>query len=874
METEVTEDAFDIRYKLLKEENKEQFFQIVFSNCKEYVRKFLLANKVNIKKSLSNAASKIFEESVIKKNAFSAVYLKNLINMLDEPIQDRFLNYCMAGLFSEDKEIVNFYLKGGNIDKDKVIDYLLKCDESKKEAICNICNFLSIDLNISEDEIKFVKQANVINELEKKLKNANKELETCKSENKKLETDNKNKNKEISEKSKQIDALEKELSTCKKSSVNKTSDVDEKKLEKEQTINDNNSKANDKLNISFDDALDDLESRTLIGVVKAEGIRPDKPWVIISPIIPIINENANINREEMFINSEYRSDYNSFLLFLDNRVLKMVLSEQDANNYEYYSNDEKYSCLFEAFCKKLLFFVPRFNETDNSEKLKLNAYLIQKPVEYKDFTNSSFVPYYDVSKKRFEDMLNKHENLVLENYPYSLSSMLRFVCVGNSIYEINYVPDVISDKGENTTWKYNMAEGKEPFKKLDIKINEEGSNNYIFVPSGIDSKEKDDLYIKNIALIQTSRKVKSIFDEEEFILNIQNNAKAKHLFYNENDLKNFHVAIKSSSLVILAGPSGTGKTKLPLVYANTLGLDIARNTILFVPISPSYLEPEDVLGYVKPLQNNDKGYNAEFIESQTGLVSFLADAQEHKDKIHLVIFDEMNLSQIEHWFAPFISLLEQDQDSRELHLYSNNVSLINGNKFPSTINIGENVFFVGTVNIDETTKHISDRLLDRAIVINLAAPSFADLKNMGTAALEMYPEVSYSRFSNSISHVDNAALEFSEEEFGFINELNNALINSIYGKSISFRSLNKIATYLKNSKGILERKEAFDFAIAQMVIQKISGSNDDLKDLFTNNTNEGILCILDAYPSVSDFDRSKKAILKKVKEIERYGFTR
>lgn len=197
---------------------------------------------------------------------------------------------------------------------------------------------------------------------------------------------------------------------------------------------------------------------------------------------------------------------------------------------------------------------------------------------------------------------------------------------------------------------------------------------------------------------------------------------------------------------------------------------MGRSTVLFVPISPSYLEPEDVLGYIKPLQNNDKGYNSEFIESQTRLVSFLIDAQEHKDKIHLVIFDEMNLSQIEHWFAPFISLLEQDLDSRLLHLYSNNLSLINGDKFPSTINIGENVFFVGTVNIDETTKHISDRLLDRAIVINLAAPSFTDLRDIGTTASKIYQEIPYSSFASSVAQVDNAALEFLEAEFDFIND--------------------------------------------------------------------------------------------------------
>ena len=421
--------------------------------------------------------------------------------------------------------------------------------------------------------------------------------------------------------------------------------------------------------------------------------------------------------------------------------------------------------------------------------------------------------------------------------------------------------------------KADKKEIKNPI-ELELKIDNDPLNNSLLTPSRVNDGYQDDLLVKNTMLAKLPNKNQLMFDEDEFITNVQQNAQSMHLFYREKDLKNFHVAIKSSSLVILAGPSGIGKTKLPLIYANTLGLDVGRSTVLFVPISPSYLEPEDVLGYIKPLQNNDKGYNSEFIESQTGLVSFLIDAQEHKDKIHLVIFDEMNLSQIEHWFAPFISLLEQDLDSRLLHLYSNNLSLINGDKFPSTINIGENVFFVGTVNIDETTKHISDRLLDRAIVINLAAPSFTDLRDIGTTASKIYQEIPYNSFASSVAQVDNAALEFLEAEFDFINELNDALIESIYGKGISFRSLNKIATYLKNSKGILERKDAFDFAIAQMVIQKISGSNDDLKDLLTSNANEGILCILAAYQDVSDFERSKKAILKKVKEIERYGFTR
>lgn len=873
METQIKEKNFVISYSAMSEENKDKFCQIIYSNCASYIKKFFTKYKTIIINALSNKACKDFEK-MLKKYNFSLPYLKNLIKTLDNNTQDQFVAYGLAGLFSHDKEIVNYFLKKDvELDKSAFLNYLSRCEDKKKQVIFDACACASFDLNVSMAEIDSLEQKQKLESLVQELNKKSQELEDCKKENKKLDNDIKNKINEINKKDEQITALGEELNFYKNNSNVKQSTIGTQSPTKKQLDTEHTEQLDDKIIINYKDALDDLETRTLIGVVKAEGIRPENPWVIVSPIVPIINDNANINKEEIYKNTEYRSDYNSFLLFLDKRVLRMVLSEEDANNYEYYSNDEKYSCLFEAFCKKILFFVPQFNETDDSEKLKLNAYLIQRPVEYKDFSNSSFVPFYDVTKKRFEDIVKKHENLILENYPYSLSSMLRYIYVGNSIYEINYIPDVIHDNGDNITWKYNSKEGTEPLKKLNINIDTDNSNSYVFVPSAFDQKDYG-IYVKNAILMQLSKRIKSIFDENELITNISNSAKTKHLFYKEDDLKNFHIAIKSSNLVILAGPSGTGKTKLPLIYANALGLDAARNTVLFVPISPSYLEPEDVLGYVKPLQNNKDGFNAEFIEAQTGLVSFLIDAQEHKDKIHLVVFDEMNLSQIEHWFAPFISLLEQDVDSRVLNLYSNNLSVSNCDKFSSTISIGENVFFVGTINIDETTKHISDRLLDRAIVINLTSPSFVQLRDMGSAVSEIYQEVSYSRFVNSVASVDNAALEFSDDEFDFINELNDNLLDSSYGKGISFRSLNKIATYLKNSKGILERKVAFDFAIAQMVIQKISGSNEDLKDLLLGDGNQTILRILNAYNDVSDFDRTRKIIKKKIEEIERYGFTR
>ena len=77
----------------------------------------------------------------------------------------------------------------------------------------------------------------------------------------------------------------------------------------------------------------------------------------------------------------------------------------------------------------------------------------------------------------------------------------------------------------------------------------------------------------------------------------------------------------------------------------------------------------------------------------------------------------MNMSHIEHWFTPFLSVLQLEKQNRILNLYEGVQE--EENPIPPTIEIGENIMFVGTVNFDETTKELSDRLLDRTNVITL-----------------------------------------------------------------------------------------------------------------------------------------------------------
>ena len=366
-------------------------------------------------------------------------------------------------------------------------------------------------------------------------------------------------------------------------------------------------------------------------------------------------------------------------------------------------------------------------------------------------------------------------------------------------------------------------------------------------------------------------------DEKAFLDTVLNNSKVLHLDYSLFDIANFHIALKSSPLVILAGSSGTGKTQLPLVYAKTLNMDEDNKHLLFIPISPSYTEPSDVLGYLKPNINNDNNdivYDGTFIESQTGLVSFLLEAEKNRDELFMVVFDEMNLSQIEYWFSPFMSILERNEEERKLVLYSNSVNCSNKDKIPSSIKLGNNVLFVGTINLDETTKEMSDRLIDRAIVVNLEQKNVEDYFNImkyqdNNKIINVCDNNIFFNFRNN---VENYITVFNNEEIKFFSKMNNYINGINNSKELSFRTLKNIANYINNSNSIISREDALDVAIKETIIMKIKGSDESIRVLLSDEN--GIKNILDEFTNISSFKRCRDSINKKLNELNIYGYTR
>lgn len=188
--------------------------------------------------------------------------------------------------------------------------------------------------------------------------------------------------------------------------------------------------------------------------------------------------------------------------------------------------------------------------------------------------------------------------------------------------------------------------------------------------------------------------------------------------YPGGELRRYHAALNflpHKHFVILSGLSGTGKTQLALRYARAVhGLDDPKTQdpfLLVCAVRPEWTDPTGLTGYYDVLSN--RYVVPPFLEAV-----LLATA--HPDSPVFVVLDEMNLARVEYYFSDLLSVMETGES---LTLHSNSVPLegSNGASIRAEIPLPANLYITGTVNVDETTNPVSDKVLDRAVVIDMSA---------------------------------------------------------------------------------------------------------------------------------------------------------
>lgn len=347
------------------------------------------------------------------------------------------------------------------------------------------------------------------------------------------------------------------------------------------------------------------------------------------------------------------------------------------------------------------------------------------------------------------------------------------------------------------------------------------------------------------------------------------------LFYNMKDFVNIHTALKCNSLVILSGLSGTGKSAIVDIYAKALGINTNvensdESRLLFIPVRPSWNDDSDLLGYVDLVH---MVYRA----SDSGFVDFLVRAQkdENKDKIFIVCFDEMNLARVEHYFSKFLSLLEQPVKNKELQLYDKQYSgrLYNSADYPDKITIRDNVKFVGTVNVDESTYHFSDKVLDRANVIQLDVLNYA----------KEWEKKKYGSLVNvnwNMNNYNSIIVTSSEQDMGRVHQLLWDIHTLLHGVSSKYgvgpRIVKNIDMYLwnlpKSNIGEFTFATGIDLQIAQRVLTKVRGPENQLGEILKDKSSKNIYQIFDEYKDLSEFNLCREIVAQKQRELESYGY--
>ena len=184
------------------------------------------------------------------------------------------------------------------------------------------------------------------------------------------------------------------------------------------------------------------------------------------------------------------------------------------------------------------------------------------------------------------------------------------------------------------------------------------------------------------------------------------------LYYDDVTIRTFISGFASSRLMILEGLSGTGKSSLPRSFADFMG-----SKTIEVPVQSSWKDRNDLLGFYNDFKKQYK---------ETEFLKALYRATHDQNNIYIIVLDEMNLSRIEYYFADLLSVLEKPNvEDWKIELISDYASIDQNNKdvWPKLIHegklqIGDNTWFVGTANKDDSTFIITDKVYDRSVVLN------------------------------------------------------------------------------------------------------------------------------------------------------------
>ena len=275
---------------------------------------------------------------------------------------------------------------------------------------------------------------------------------------------------------------------------------------------------------------------------------------------------------------------------------------------------------------------------------------------------------------------------------------------------------------------------------------------------------------------------------------IYNTISNSQFTFSKEIIRDLHLnltALDDKHFVLLSGISGTGKTQLCRLYTNAVyGLDYESDNPYFtiIPVRPDWTDSSALFGYYSSFE---KRY------VKTEFLNVILSALKEREKPHFILLDEMNLARVEYYLSDYLSAVES---RKEIPLHQDE----NISEIPKKLSIPPNVYILGTINVDETTHSISDKVLDRAFVMTLSDVDF-----------DTYWERANQDLKASLT-----------KEFQMLRELHRILAN--FELHFGYRTMGEMLHKLYSNQQLpeehqMDSMDALDRVISEKVLTKVRG---------------------------------------------------
>lgn len=386
-------------------------------------------------------------------------------------------------------------------------------------------------------------------------------------------------------------------------------------------------------------------------------------------------------------------------------------------------------------------------------------------------------------------------------------------------------------------------------------------------------------------------------DKEAFFKNFDTKLKKQNVVDNStaSNYRPYITAIKSKPFLLLAGISGTGKSRIVRELARACWDDKSDEykaqkpkNFQMVQVKPNWHDSSDLIGYVSRVSGK-----AEFVAGE--FLKFIAKAWENTKTPYFLCLDEMNLAPVEQYFAEYLSVIESRKShgdgivttdpilekADEEWYFNLTASLTSDEDIRKQFNeegicIPQNLIVVGTVNMDETTFSFSRKVLDRAMTIEM---NEVDLHGGLTKHHESIGKLGNTELVGSaVEGVDvyNDYTNVCDIALGYLQKVNDILEGTPF--KVAYRTRNEFLLYVVNNLPYCKDENgndleqgyviarALDEITSMKVLSRIEGDDTKVSDELLDNLSKAIE---DGLKTVSGEENTVKSIsLAKLKEMK------